>query len=95
VDKADPYPGSSAGWPGGPTHSQSYRDRDIAVIIDSVQEATRLLLAWLHNHAELIGFPRLHRLIGLCNLLGKGDWDLWGAPLGKGRSLVKEVRIPG
>ncbi|MDF9408137.1 helix-turn-helix domain containing protein [Pelotomaculum isophthalicicum JI] len=58
-------------------------------------EATRLLLAWLHSYAGWISFPRLHRLIGLCNLLGMGDWDLWGAPLGKARARVKEASSPG
>jgi len=58
-------------------------------------EATNLLLAWLRKLAELIGFPRLRRLMGLCNLIGKGDWDMWGAPLGKARSRVKKARAPG
>lgn len=58
-------------------------------------EATRLLLAWLRSYAGWISFPRLHRLMGLCNLLGKGDWDLWGAPLGKARSRVSEAYSPG
>jgi hypothetical protein len=58
-------------------------------------KATALLLAWLHKLAEVISFSRLQRLMGLCNLLGKGDWDLWGAPLGNARSRVKEVRSPG
>jgi len=58
-------------------------------------EATTLLLAWLRNYAGWISFPRLNRLMGLCNLLGKGDWDLWGAPLGKARSRVKKVHSPG
>lgn len=60
-----------------------------------VEEATRLVLAWLYHYAEYIRFPRLHRLMGLCNLLGKGDWDLWGAPLGKAKSRVKEEPVPG
>ncbi|GBF33680.1 hypothetical protein DCCM_2786 [Desulfocucumis palustris] len=58
-------------------------------------EATMLLLAWLRNYAEWISYSRLHRLMGLCNLLGKGNWDLWGAPLGKARSRMKEARAPG
>ena len=58
-------------------------------------EAATLLLAWLHKLAEVINFPHLHQLIGLCNILGKGDWDLWGAPLGNARSRVKEARLPG
>lgn len=58
-------------------------------------ETTSLLLAWLRKLAELIGFPRLRRLMGLCNLIGKGDWDLWGAPLGKARSRAKKARAPG
>ncbi len=54
-----------------------------------------LLLAWLRNYAEWIGFSRLDRLMGLCNLLGEGDWDLWGAPLGKAKSRVKKGIAPG
>lgn len=59
------------------------------------REATALLLAWLRKYAEWVNFPRLHRLIGLCNLLGRGDWDLWGAPLGNAKSRVKEQPLPG
>ena len=58
-------------------------------------EATNLLLAWLRNYADWISFPRLHRLMGLCNLLGKGDWDLWGGPLGNAKSRVKKAHSPG
>lgn len=58
-------------------------------------EATRLLLAWLRNYAGWISFPRLNRLMGLCNLLGKGDWNLWGAPLGNAKSRVKVEHSPG
>lgn len=60
-----------------------------------VNEATGLLFAWLRNYAEWISFSRQDRLMGLCNLLGKGDWDLWGAPLGNARSRVKEESSPG
>jgi len=56
---------------------------------------TQLLLAWLRRYAEWIRFPRLHRLIGLCNLLGEGKWDLWGAPLGKAKSRVNTRPAPG
>lgn len=59
------------------------------------KETTRLLLAWLHNYAGWISFPRLDRLMGLCNLIGKGDWDLWGAPLGRAKSRVKVGGAPG
>jgi len=59
------------------------------------KEATRLLLAWLQNYAEWVSFPRPNRLMGLCNILGRGDWDLWGAPLGKAKSRVKKVHSPG
>ena len=58
-------------------------------------EVANLLLAWIRSYAGLIGFPRLHRLMGLCNMLGKGDWDLWGGPLGNAKSRVKEVSSPG
>lgn len=61
----------------------------------AAREITVLLFAWLRNYAGWISFPRLHRLMGLCNLIGKGDWDLWGAPLGNARSRVKEKPLPG
>ena len=57
--------------------------------------ATGLLLAWLHQFAVWIGYPHLDRLIGLCNLIGKGDWDILGAPLGRARSRVPEMHTPG
>ena len=60
-----------------------------------VREVTILLLAWLRNYAGWICFPRQNRLMGLCNLLGRGDWDLWGAPLGNAKSRVKEECSPG
>lgn len=56
---------------------------------------TQLLLAWLRRYAEWSCFLRLHRLIGLCNLLGEGSWDLWGAPLGKAKSRVNAKVSPG
>lgn len=56
---------------------------------------TQLLLAWLRRYAEWIRFPRLHRLIGLCNLLSEGKWNLWGAPLGKAKSRVNIRPAPG
>lgn len=58
-------------------------------------ETTRLLLAWLRELAGWIGFPHLYRLMGLCNLIGKGNWDLWGAPLGRAKSRVKDGIAPG
>ena len=61
----------------------------------AAMEAANLLLAWVRSYAGLIGFTRLHRLMGLCNMLGKGDWDLWGGPLGNAKSRVKEVPSPG
>lgn len=61
----------------------------------AARETALLLLAWLRNYAGWISFPRLHRLMGLCNLLGKGDWDLWGAPLGSAKSRVKDRLSPG
>lgn len=54
-----------------------------------------LLFAWLREFAGWISFPRLDRLMGLCNLIGKGDWDLWGAPLGRAKSRVKMRIAPG
>ena len=60
----------------------------------TAKEAVLLLLAWFRNYAELMGFPRLHRLIGLCNMTGRGDWDLWGAPLGNAKSRVKRTPSP-
>jgi len=59
------------------------------------REATILLLAWLRKLAEMTHFPCLNRLIAICNLIGKGDWDLWGAPLGKAKSRVKRAPAPG
>ena len=50
----------------------------------SAKEAAQLLLVWLHKLAKKMGYPYMNRLMGLCNLIGKGDWDLWGARLGKG-----------
>lgn len=59
------------------------------------QDATMLLLAWLRSYADWIGFPRLNRLIGLGNLLSKGDSDLWGGPLGNAKSRVRTAYPPG
>jgi hypothetical protein len=58
-------------------------------------EAATLLFAWLYRLAEFTGFSRKRRLMGLCNLVGKGDWDLWGAPLGNTRSRMNGVPAPG
>lgn len=41
-----------------------------------------VLMAWLRQFAEWWGFLRVNRLIGLANLLGQGQWDLWGGELG-------------
>jgi hypothetical protein len=59
------------------------------------KEATALLLAWLRKLAGWISFSHLDRLMGLCNLIGKGNWDLWGATLGRAKSRVKEEIAPG
>lgn len=59
------------------------------------KEAAKLLLVWLHELARKMDYPYLNRLMGLCNLIGKGDWDLWGAKLGKGRSRGNKVPAPG
>jgi hypothetical protein len=59
------------------------------------REATALLLAWLRKLAEMTRFPSLNRLMAICNLIGKGDWDLWGAPLGKAKSRVNRALAPG
>jgi hypothetical protein len=56
---------------------------------------TQLLLAWLRRYAKWVSFPRLCRLMGLCNLLSEGSWDLWGAPLGKAKSRVNAPLYPG
>lgn len=55
---------------------------------------TQLLLAWLRRFADWIRFPRLHRLMGLCNLFSEGGWDVWGAPLGKAKSRVNSKSPP-
>jgi hypothetical protein len=59
------------------------------------REAVVLLLTWLRNYSRWIEFPHLNRLTGLCNMLGKGDWDLWGAPLGNAKPRVKIEYSPG
>jgi hypothetical protein len=59
------------------------------------REATSILLAWLRKLAEMTRFPRLDRLMALCNLIGRGDWDLWGAPLGNAKSRVGRAPAPG
>ncbi len=46
----------------------------------------KVVLARLREFAEWTGFPRLNRLIGLANLLGQGQWDLWGGELGNAKS---------
>lgn len=59
------------------------------------KETAMLLFAWLRGFAGDISFGHLDRLMGLGNLIGKGDWDLWGAPLGRAKSRVKEGIAPG
>ena len=48
-------------------------------------EVVKELLAWLYRYAELTQFPRLFRLMGLCNVLRKGDLILWGGAIGRCR----------
>lgn len=67
----------------------------LPLTVTLAKEATILLFAWFRNYAGWINFSSLHRLMGLCNLLGKGDWDLWGAPLGRAKSRVKGYYSPG
>ncbi len=62
---------------------------------NGVRDAVSLLLAWLRRLAGKIRFPRGNRLMALLNLIGKGDWDLWGAPLGNARSRVSRAPAPG
>ena len=45
----------------------------------------QITLAWLREFAKWVGFPRVNRLIGLANLLGQGQWDLWGGELGNAK----------
>jgi len=61
----------------------------------STDEAVSLLFAWSYRLAKLTGLSRRGRLVGLCNLIGKGDWDLWGAPLGTARSRMDCAPAPG
>lgn len=66
----------------------------LPVTVTAEEEITLLLFAWLRNYGGWINFSPLCRLMGLCNLLGKGDWDLWGAPLGRAKSRVKGQYVP-
>jgi len=66
----------------------------LPLMASGVDGASRLLFAWLRKFAGWIGYPHLNRLMGLCNLIGRGDWDLWGALLGSARSRVKGMPIP-
>ncbi len=66
----------------------------LPLTFEGARVAAGLLLAWLRRLAEMIRFPRLNRLMGICNLIGKGDWDLWGAPLGRARSRVSKTPAP-
>ncbi len=61
----------------------------------NAKETASLLLAWLRRLAETVRFPRLNRLMGLCNLIAEGKWDLWGAVLGKAKSRVNRAPAPG
>jgi len=45
----------------------------------------RVVMAWLRQFAQWSNFPRINRLIGLANLLGQGQWDLWGGELGNAK----------
>jgi len=42
-------------------------------------------LARLREFAGWINFNRVNRLIGLANLLGQGQWDMWGGELGSAK----------
>lgn len=66
----------------------------LPIVPTSDWRMTQLLLAWLRRYAEWIHFPHFNRLMGLCNLLGKGDWDLWGGPLGNAKSRVNMKSSP-
>lgn len=48
-------------------------------------EVVTELLVWLYRYAEFIKFPRLNRLMGLCNVLGQGCWIIWGGAIGRCR----------
>lgn len=78
-----------------PSILQSVGPEILPLLPSSAKETVRLLLAWLHRFAAWISFSRLNRLMGLGNLLGQGNWDLWGAPLGKAKSRVKVPSPPG
>jgi len=45
----------------------------------------KVVLARLREFAEWTGFPRVNRLIGLANLLGQGQWDLWAGEIGNAK----------
>ena len=47
------------------------------------KELIKELLAWLYKYAKTIGFPRSYRLMGLCNLMSKGQWIIWGGAIGR------------
>lgn len=48
-------------------------------------EVVQELLAWLYRYAQFISFPRLCRLMGLCNVLGQGRLIIWGGAIGRCR----------
>lgn len=48
-------------------------------------EVVKELLAWLYRYAKLIEFPRLYRLMGLCNMLKNGELIIWGGAIGRCR----------
>ncbi|MHB1128315.1 MAG: helix-turn-helix domain-containing protein [Bacillota bacterium] len=49
------------------------------------RENLEVALAWLREFTGLINFNRINRLIGLANLLGQGQWNLWGGELGSAK----------
>jgi len=47
------------------------------------KELIKEMLAWLYEYAKTIGFTRSYRLMGLCNLMSKGQWIIWGGVIGR------------
>lgn len=48
-------------------------------------KAAQELLVWLYQYAQFIEFPRLYRLMGLCNVLSQGRLIIWGGAIGRCR----------
>lgn len=48
-------------------------------------EAAKELFSWLYQYAKFIEFPRIFRLMGLCNMLGQGYLIIWGGDIGRCR----------